>query len=947
MQASCIVNHNRQHYNPKATSQITTKQTVQAEMAPESPKDPAKSRFLMKTLSKFKTQEVVLAPSPRMVLNVNKHKKPCEIPEIKDINTHRVTFDPATYESEPPQQIPARVPRTGTVKITEEGFIVRPHNITDVFNPENGYRAATEAATTAAYNAATTVAKVVKDQSSRLLTMRSNKAHHSNCEEPDLSESSTPIQSNVQIDTPMHGSSGFSSAPKAPTSETPPNSGFVDLYTKCCHLREILPINATLVQLEGQSGVLPSLRQVNHRPTLIEVLSLSDFISIAPINTIVFKNLDVTDEMFRNLILSLTRSTTLKRLSLVNANITFNDWKILCAFLLANKSLTRLDISVIAPAEGKKPVRYKQAPVVDRADLDWELFTKTLICRGGIEELIINGCLVPHDAFRDLITKACLLATKRLGVASSDLQEDDIAAIYDWLTQTNCICEGLDVGGNDLHNSEDMLSKIFSQASIQYLSLNSCKLASANVLDTIFKHKNYDSKLRFLDLSYNPGLFPTFINSLEKYLPRFQNLRRIHLDHNSLKAQDIIKLSEALAKCPSIDHVSLFGNRDINDAAIEALAVAVRLSHTITIVEIDADLVPANIGRRLSHYCLLNMEEIVDPTKHDKQDNFDDEGELLDDGKTLAKAVKYVIDTNKKQPKKDPEHPQLVANGLALRARTVRDKVRKILEQLSQETVANEMKPEIRDKLIRMYTLESTLDAVLERYVKSQQQVKTQPYPTPHERSAKLQHSAAKAESLLETGQPVYSDPLLAHLANHSGLASHESEVQLLRDNSPVSEDNHKRQQEREEGDFHKLGFFISSSKQLPAAENPPSGNQLRQLLLTESNSRANSIYEAEGAISSPGTRPNSRGGTTPGTPGVGAQDDKTIEKFISKLKSMSDNEIHDYFKNMYCNLPSEDASTSDDSSYEEPDEQSSTGVSIKENGSVKHAQHINVKEVQ
>ena len=45
-----------------------------------------------------------------------------------------------------------------------------------------------------------------------------------------------------------------------------------ELYTRCCHLREIMPIKATLSQLEGQTGTLPYLRFMNPRPTMIEVL---------------------------------------------------------------------------------------------------------------------------------------------------------------------------------------------------------------------------------------------------------------------------------------------------------------------------------------------------------------------------------------------------------------------------------------------------------------------------------------------------------------------------------------------------------------------------------------------------------------------------------------------------------------------------------------------------
>ena len=52
------------------------------------------------------------------------------------------------------------------------------------------------------------------------------------------------------------------------------------IYTRCCHLREILPIPATLRQLKNKTAPLEVLKMLNPKPTLIDVLSFSDFIAI-------------------------------------------------------------------------------------------------------------------------------------------------------------------------------------------------------------------------------------------------------------------------------------------------------------------------------------------------------------------------------------------------------------------------------------------------------------------------------------------------------------------------------------------------------------------------------------------------------------------------------------------------------------------------------------------
>lgn len=953
--ASSIVKHDVKVLNPKVNGKSSpipiANSTKKSQESPSESLDSAKSSFLANTFRKFKSGQdtpPTQAVYARVVLNVNKNKPRCDIDEIKNLNLYRVRFVPETYKGDPPQQIPARAPKPGTIKITEEGYIIRPHNAGDTVNPGKAYKVSSEAATITAYNSAALIANIVKNDQNKWPSMpklgKSSSTAASEEKkrlEEELEASfaggitigQTGTRTRVKIDTPMHDSVGFPSRPKV--ENAPQRSGLSELYTKCCHVREILPINATLNQLEGQSGTLPYLRLVNPRPTLIEVLAFSDFISIVPIHTVAFDNLDLTEEMFRNLLTSLSRSTSLQKLSFSNANITQNMWKVLCAFLVTNKSLLKLDVSVTGPQNGKKPIKYKQLPLCDRSELNWKLFTKTLVSHGGLEELVLNGCLVPHDDFVELISKGCSIATKRLGVASSDLQECDLTALSKWTTQENCVCEGIDLGGNDLSKCTGLLSTLFSVSTVTFISLNSCKLSDADLLGEIFERQHVTSKVKFLDFSYNPDIFPKFIPYMEKYMPHLSSLRRIHLDFNNLKSSDVIKLAEAFAQCPLLSHISLFGNRNINEAALESIAIAVKLSRTITCVDIDSDLVPANISRRISHYCLQNMEAFVEPIEMEEM--FGDEGELLDNGTSVANAVRYVLKANKKKPASEVDL-QLVADGLFQRANVLRDKVRIKLEQCINE--ADVMTPDLRDKMIKLYHLEATLERALARYDLMQRK---HAKPTAQNNTLNVLRHLDKAESLLAvakergrypvtdaennqiSGNAPYDESATGDFARMQESDPNEVDpVHMLLSNS-LEDTSHDqmRKFDREEGDFHKLGVFIQQNKSTHEiiSTTTPSGPQLRQFVLTESNSAAASIHESEG-IMTPGSHIDSHGGTAPGTPS-GHHEDPDIEKFISKLKGMSDDQVHMYFQTVYGKLGVEDEETDNSLSTESEDDSS------------------------
>lgn len=949
--------------------------------------EPEKSGFLMNTLRRFKsnvdspqvTPDTSIYHFDHTPLNHTVDRPVYNIPEIENVPTARVTFSADTFYIDPPQQIPSKKPKPGVVVVDDNGVVSRPERPSSLYTPVKNYQAAATAATNAALNSAALTASAVKsdrtEKKHRILSrhtvqtpggpvVEEEEEDEEDDEEP-LEEEKTNIGKaaqglNIDKVSATNKSPGNGSAEKQLKCE------WTDIYTRCCHLREIMPIRATLNQLEGKSGTLTYLRLLNPRPTLIEVLAFSDFISIAPINTVALNRIDITEEMFKHLILALTHSTALLKLSLKNVDLTPRNWRILCAFLVTNRSLRKLDISIADPSEyTQKTCKYYQIDLFDRAKLDWSLLTKAIIARGGIEELIINGCLVPHKQFKELMSTACSIATKRLGVAYSDLEAEDLIALGDW-TLNNPNCEGLDLGGNDLSQSESLLRTIFTNSNVLCLSINSCNLKSADIVGEILKNSCETSRMVFLDASFNPGLFPQLTTAINLYLPKLKELRRVQFDHNNLTSQDVITMAEAFAKCQLLSHVTLRGNQDINKAAAEALATAVKLSSSMTRVDIDPNVIPENIQRRLSHYCMENIEALLH-RDHDvlKFDEDDDEGELLDNGTELANAVAYVVDKNKTTPTsglEDPMHNDrcpLLIDGLAQRATVVRQRVISRIHQIIDNSMKKpNLNMDVKDKLIKLYFLDESLQHVLNRYNMFKSHIaKPSDSETPKEdetingasrkvssmplrqldqadsmmeivknrrnsTSSSLPTRSPSTSSLAESVKAVPNAPPMRAQPTAPPREAHyhpteDDDVHILRSSSSRNPAMREiRKQEREEGDFYKLSAFMKSKKnaeyemgnvadektlqsiqQLEQA----SGETIRKLLMGKGEGAESKAAAPEQAIESESQTPDIQSSNEDDSSSTSSDDERVnVDGLIQQLKNMSPKETLEYLTQKY-----------------------------------------------
>ncbi|SMN20225.1 similar to Saccharomyces cerevisiae YPL137C GIP3 Glc7-interacting protein whose overexpression relocalizes Glc7p from the nucleus and prevents chromosome segregation [Maudiozyma saulgeensis] len=530
-----------------------------------------------------------------------------ELSKLAKNRLRRVRFAVDKIEDDPPQQLPSRKPKMGNILIPEEMISSTPlisvgisnsknnssSNDTQISSPPSSLQGRkftrdskeykivlehykkslkeSERRQLESHEAAECVAKEVRNYKigTPLKKIKSNESRTSGKSDEDFERETTidsTLMSNIEIDKPLHinahpfqnSHSNEISEPGSPNSNKEMTLDVI--YTRCCHLREILPIPSTLRQVKGKTAPLHVIKFLNPRPTLIDILSFCDFISIVPIHIVIFDNVLLSSEMFRILLTSLVNSKVLEKLGLRNVVINQSDWRFFCSFMLQNRSLIKLDIS-------QTKTRSEQDLSTYRENMNWSLLAEVLNARKGrpLEELLLNGIKVSYIPLDELMTLLNIFGKKnrgksrqRLGMAMTDIDEDHIRNIFNWMSQFSI--QGVDFAFNNLTPLVkpiiDKLS-LLNYEHLEYFTLNSTFLTDVDEVTQLLNCLANLPNLQFLDLSNLPALFPAIFPSLNETLPKFKQLKRIHLDNNNMDDKQLTLLCNILVKCKTLSHISL------------------------------------------------------------------------------------------------------------------------------------------------------------------------------------------------------------------------------------------------------------------------------------------------------------------------------------------------------------------------------------------------------
>ncbi|CUM45997.1 uncharacterized protein AC631_01133 [Debaryomyces fabryi] len=707
----------------------------------------------------------VSTPSPSRSTDV--------LPEFSDLKPlKRVAFHSLTFLIDPPQQIPSRNPRRGNVEVLPNGALkINPLTEEDKLAIEKSQVGQGGG--------------IVVGGSGSLDTGKSSDAKKAKDEADEYKEASgnnlgkdddeTKVDKHAKllgIDKPMlshHNRHNFHNY------DIPVKKMALDvMYTRCCHLREILPIPAILKQIpKGSLAPLPVLQLRNPTPTMVEVQTFADFLRIAPILCVSLDGVSLSYEQFKILLSAMSAKTQLEKVSLRNTPIDSAGWSLLCWFLSRNTVLNKLDItqcpslSVNTSKKKKKSLSSndKKDETIrmacnkeNRSDMDWALFTATIVARGGIEELILTGCCISDlDIFEKFVKMAVLIKTNRLGLAYNNLSVKQLKIVVDnWLFKP--FVRGLDIGYNDLlslqylnvflqKRNDKKFENHLRQCSLAFLSLNATNLRFSDAFKEVFETVVMKFPcLKYLDLSNNPKLFGSFSSSPTKEIsnidvpnrslessatstsssevskatttqssitsyftskfPLFPKLIRLHVENNDLSTQALVAISEVLPFCKNLAYFSIIGNK-VDLTAASALTQGLKNSKTLITLDCDYDNIPDFIKEKIGLYSMRNMERVLYASKKQDTPAIHEDPNLT----SLTGQLNNIL-SMKAEQKLDLKSPEV--QKFIRKATSIRQELKDAMNELLKLQVKNELNLDGKETFLRFLYIDSSIEKGLQ-----------------------------------------------------------------------------------------------------------------------------------------------------------------------------------------------------------------------------------------
>ncbi|KAI5969906.1 MHP1 [Candida margitis] len=694
-------------------------------------------------------------------------------PPVKDIELNpafkglkplkRVAFHSSTFLIDPPQQIPSRTPRKGNVDVLPNGQVrINPLTEEDkeaIEKSQMGMGGGIVVGGTGALGYIPKDAPKDAENNNDELDGDDEDKESQGLSSQDEDEPAIDQHAkNIAIDKFMvhHQPMNYTVPVKKMALDT--------MYSRCCHLREILPIPAILKQIpEGSMAPLPVLQLRNPHPTMIEVQTFADFVRIAPIVCVSLDGVNLSVEQFKILLSAMSAKKQLEKLSLRNTPINQEGWSLFCWFLSRNTVLNKVDITqcpALAVNVLKKKKKKTQAESKkyeedlkrmtcnkdNRSDMDWSLFVATLVARGGIEELIMTGCCITNvEIFESLMELAVSKKTSRLGLAFNNLTPRHISIVVNsWLFGD--FARGLDLGYNDFSSTKILkifldftkrsdYEMIISKATLSFLSLNSTNSVFNDAFKEVFENILMKlPNLKYLDFSNNQRLFGTMVNShgansaatsvgansnehatityFTSKLPLFPKLTRLHLENENFSQPSILQLANVLPFCKTMGYFSILGNY-IDSTSASALVNATKNSKTLINLDCNSDEFPELFKERIGLYTMRNMERLLYDSKQEAVPSSAESPlkEAVTQPTSLTEQLNNILEL-KAQKKLNLSSPEVIQ--LFSRANEIRKSLKESIEELLNLQLKNALDLDGKETLIRLIYIDSSIEKGLQ-----------------------------------------------------------------------------------------------------------------------------------------------------------------------------------------------------------------------------------------
>ncbi|KAK4236122.1 hypothetical protein C8A03DRAFT_45845 [Achaetomium macrosporum] len=515
--------------------------------------------------------------------------------------------------------------------------------------------------------AAATAAAVEKKKEKKKKSEEERKARKEKKRRQAEANGTIPMELHYDSDS---SSSATPPRPGTPKTQAAPTTNPVRIYRRCCQLRETPILRKITEQLmdpancSAEPGVVEKLDLGGYWMQLTDLITLGDYLAVVPVREVILDNCGLTDEGLRVILAGLlaARKTphggrsrrrpvtvpdglteqggVVERLVLKNNKIGPEGWKHICLFIYLCRTLKSLDLSGIQfPRQAVSPVSPNGSPAPPTASSKQQpqglcqLLSRSLGERLGgstLSLLSLGQTGLTTEQLGCVIDGVIRCGVKRLGLANNGIDAEGLGHVARFLKTG--LCEGLDLGGNDLRDGLATLADALAadNCPLTALSLADCNLTPSSLcklLPTLARL----GRFRFIDLSHNHELFesdPSAVSVLRRYLPKMACLKRIHLADCAMSPEQAIALAEILPEVAGLAHVSFLENPQLVRLATNAkteetqeeacalfasLLAAARVSTSLVALEIEvpgeqsSDLVKA-LAKQVVAYCLRNME---------------------------------------------------------------------------------------------------------------------------------------------------------------------------------------------------------------------------------------------------------------------------------------------------------------------------------------------------
>ncbi|XBW35974.1 hypothetical protein QEN19_001547 [Hanseniaspora menglaensis] len=528
-------------------------------------------------------------------------------PGLENVNVPKhLHFDKTLFTIDPPQQICSKQPRVGEVEVQNGCVIVHKPSDSIVGKDVDGMNKGTQGLSVGGRGVLKVLTTEDRDNLEKSLKWR----YFEDLKKYGRQDVKLKLSNVLKDELETNSDFEFESEDECFPDSTRKVS-WKTIYQRVCHLREILPIVSIMQQIPEEEGdtadneprkyidFIPLIILKNNKPSLIEILTLCDFISCSFIETINFDMCDLSVEMFGRIIDAVSTMITnihqslnsinilCVTLSFKNAPISEQGWVILCKFMSSfdfkNIKLS-LDLS-LSPQTKCNVLRKKninclndktqrmslQLPVnkgknitelndfdynMKSRENDWSLFIASIACNSSLKfkQLYINNT----------------------GIFSSN--NEDYSSIVQNFFESVCV-KTMELGASkyEIEDLENVAKKSKSGDlnGLPATKIAKCELLAQSLLSNL-ENKGV-TKFNIKDL-----LRENKILEQPRSLPESSfsaNKRNILIDHNLLDYLDGDNFRSFSLKGPEDEIVPLFLKSDSSDESNNSLSKMIKGSH--------------------------------------------------------------------------------------------------------------------------------------------------------------------------------------------------------------------------------------------------------------------------------------------------------------------------------------------------------------------------------